>query len=47
MIVIEIKVEILLDMLVIAIEMVENSMEMLVLASVMEMVMAQAHDNKS
>ena len=41
MIVIEIVVEIMLDMLVmIVIEMVENSMEML------EMVMAQAYDDK-
>ena len=30
----------------IVIEMVENSMEMLVMTSMMEMVMAQAYDNK-
>ena len=42
---IEIVVEIMLDMLVmIVIEMVENSMEMLGMTSVMEMVIAQAYD---
>ena len=41
---IKIVVEIMLDMLVmIVIEMVENSMEMLVMTSVMEMVIAQAY----